>query len=181
MNLAPGRYQIRVAARDSGGQSVGSVRYDLEVPDFYRAPLSMSGLAITSASAAALPTAQPDAFLKPPVIPAPPAAARTFPADDTVAVFAEVYDNDTSAPHKVDLATTVRTDSGNVVFNNAETRSTSEFGGKRGGLGYSVRVPLKGLAPGRYVLAVTAKSEQGKMPSASRQVEFSVRGGSTER
>lgn len=174
MNLAPGRYQIRVAARDSGGQSVGSVRYDLDVPDFYKSTLSMSGLAITSASASLLPTAQPDAFLKPPVMPAPPAAARTFPADDTVAVFAEVYDNDTSAPHKVDLTTTVRTDTGTVVFKSAETRSTSEFDGKRGGFGYSVRVPLKGLAPGRYVLDVTAKSELGKMPSASRQVEMTV-------
>jgi hypothetical protein len=179
MDLPPGRYQIRVAARDSGGQSVGSVRYDLEVPDFYKPKFSMSGLAITSASAATLPTAQPDPFLKPPVMPAPPVAARAFPADDTVAVFAEVYDNDTSAPHKVDLTTTVRTDSGNVVFKSAETRSTSEFGGKRGGFGYSVRVPLKGLAPGRYVLDVTAKSELGKMPSASRQVEISVGDGKT--
>ncbi len=174
MNLAPGRYQIRVAARDSVGQTVGSVRYDLEVPDFYKAPLSMSGLAMTSASAAEIATAKPDAFLKPPVLPAPPAAERTFPADDTVAVFAEVYDNDTAAPHKVDLTTTLTNNTGSVVFKSAETRSTSEFGGKRGGFGYAVKVPLKGVAPGRYVLDVGAKSELGKMPAVNRQVEITV-------
>ncbi|HVB36999.1 MAG TPA: VWA domain-containing protein, partial [Vicinamibacterales bacterium] len=43
MDLPPGRYQVRLAAREDGNGSVGSVRYDLEVPDFYGPPLSMSG------------------------------------------------------------------------------------------------------------------------------------------
>jgi VWFA-related protein len=42
LNLPPGRYQVRVAA---GADVVaGNVVYDLEVPDFAGAPLSMSGL-----------------------------------------------------------------------------------------------------------------------------------------
>ncbi len=39
MELPPGRYQLRVAAHDSGGGAVGSVLYDLEVPDFNKEPL----------------------------------------------------------------------------------------------------------------------------------------------
>ena len=44
IDLPPGRYQLRVAARDTGRRRVGSVIYDLEVPDFYKLPFSMSGL-----------------------------------------------------------------------------------------------------------------------------------------
>src|SRR5207249_5150259 len=34
IEVPPGRYQLRVAAHDSVGGSVGSVQYDLDVPDF---------------------------------------------------------------------------------------------------------------------------------------------------
>ena len=56
LDLPPGRYQLRVAAHDPAGGNVGSVLYDLEVPDFYKAPFSMSGLVLTSAAGAAMPT-----------------------------------------------------------------------------------------------------------------------------
>ena len=174
MDLPPGRYQVRLAAREDGHGSVGSVRYDLEVPDFYKPLLSMSGIALTSASASRMPTARPDSFLKPPVMPAPPSAARVFPVGDTLALFAEIYDNDTKAKHTVDITTTVRTDTGTVVFKSSDARSTAEFGGKRGGFGYSARVPLKGFSPGLYVLEVEARSELGKMPSVHRQVQFTI-------
>ncbi|MDE3153910.1 MAG: VWA domain-containing protein [Acidobacteriota bacterium] len=175
LDLPPGRYQVRLAAREDGNGSVGSVRYDLEVPDFYKPLLSMSGIALTSASASRMVTARPDTFLKPPVMPAPPSAERAFPVGDTLALFAEVYDNDTKAPHTVDITTTVRTDTGTVVFKNEDQRNTSEFGGKRGGFGYASRIPLKGMAPGLYVLKVEARSELGKMPSVSREIQFTIR------
>ena len=42
-NLPPGRYQMRVAAGNKAGKA-GSVVYDLEVPDFNKEPLMMSGV-----------------------------------------------------------------------------------------------------------------------------------------
>ena len=60
LTLEPGRYQIRVGARDSVGSQVGTVFYDLQVPDFRKEPLMLSGLLITAASAQAAMTAQPD-------------------------------------------------------------------------------------------------------------------------
>ena len=44
LDLPPGRYQLRVAAREANNGSVGSVFTDLEVPDFSSQPLSMSGI-----------------------------------------------------------------------------------------------------------------------------------------
>lgn len=56
--LPPGRYQVRVAS--SGAGRTGSVVYDLQVPDFRNGALTMSGVALTSDSAADTLTLQAD-------------------------------------------------------------------------------------------------------------------------
>ena len=45
LKLPPGRYQLRMAARETGSGRVGSITYDFEVPDFSKEPISMSGIA----------------------------------------------------------------------------------------------------------------------------------------
>ena len=171
--IPPGRYQLRIAAHDSSGGNVGSVQYDLDVPDFAKTPFSISGVALTSVTASQLPTAHPDEQTRG-VLPGPPAAARSFPQNDEVAVFAEVYDNSGNTPHKVDITTTVTTDEGKVMFKTEEQRDSADLGGKSGGYGYSTRIPMKDLAPGLYVLNVSAKSRLGNSPTVERQVRFSV-------
>ena len=173
VDLPPGRYQLRVAAHDSAGGNVGSVQYDLDVPDFVKAPFSMSGLVMTSMVGSALPTARPDDQLRA-VLPGPPVARRSFPQDDEVMLFAEVYDNAGATPHKVDITTTVTADEGKVMFKTDEVRDSSDLGGQRGGYGYTTKIPMKDLALGRYVLKVEARSRLGQTPSVSREVEFTV-------
>jgi hypothetical protein len=149
------------------------VLYDLDVPDFIKLPFSMSGLAVTSPSSVAQPTVRPDESLQP-VMPGPPVAARSFPQSDELALFAEVYDNDITKPHKVDITATILSDEGKEMFKTDETRDSSELAGSRGGYGYAARLPLKGLAPGSYVLTVSAKSRLGDRPSVERQMQFTV-------
>jgi len=173
VDLPPGRYQIRFGAHDSDGGNVGSVLYDLEVPDFQKSAFSISGLAITSASAAQLPTVRPDEQLRA-VLPMPPVAIRTFPANDELKLFAEVYDNAGATPHKVDITATVTTDEGKVMFKNEEQRDSSDLGGKSGGYGYTATIPLKDLPPGKYVLKVEAKSRLGQTPPAAREIRIEV-------
>src|SRR5207248_11553983 len=48
LDLPPGKYQLRIAAHDSAGGNVGSVQYDLEVPDYAQAPISRRGRVLTS-------------------------------------------------------------------------------------------------------------------------------------
>src|SRR5436190_394360 len=116
LNVPPGKYQLRVAAHDPGSGSVGSVLYDLEVPDFTKERLSISGLVLTSAAAmTAVPTARPDAELRM-ALPGPPVAARTFAQNDQLAIFVDVYDNDLTPVHKVDITTSLIADSGRVVL-----------------------------------------------------------------
>ncbi len=173
MDLPPGRYQLRVGATDSGGGTVGSIIYDLEVPDFAKSPIGMSGIVLTSASASAMPTARPDDQLRP-VLPGPPAAARLFPPADEVVIFAEVYDNEADKLHKLDITATVTSDTGTVIWKNEEEHSSAEIQGKRGGFGYTARIPMRDLQPGLYVLKVEARSRLGASPSASRELQFSA-------
>jgi len=173
MELPPGKYQLRIAAHDPAGGNVGSVQYDLDVPDFTKAPFSISGLVLTSAAGAALPTVKADEQLKP-VMPGPPVARRAFPQNDEIALFTEVYDNAGASPHKVDITTTVTTDEGKVLFKTDETRDSTDLGGKRGGYGYTTRVPMKDLALGSYVLKVEARSRLKDAPTAARELQFTV-------
>jgi VWFA-related protein len=173
IELPAGRYQLRVAARDVAKTTVGSIVYDLEVPDFYKDKLGMSGLAITSLGGASMMTARPDDVMRQ-VLPAPPVAARAFAQNDELAVFTEVYDNSGNAPHKVDFVTSVLTDEGRVLYKNEEVRDSSELQGAKGGFGYTARVPLSEIAPGTYVLNVEARSRLGDSPTVNRQVQFTV-------
>jgi hypothetical protein len=173
IDLPVGRYQLRAAARDTQKNLIGSVIYDLEIPDFYKEPLSMSGLTMTSLAGAAMMTARPDDQLKA-VLPAAPVALRTFPQNDELALFAEIYDNSGKTPHKVDIVTSVLTDEGQTVFKNEDERDSSELQGAKGGYGFTTRVPLSEVAPGDYVLSVEARSRLGNNVTTSRQVRIRV-------
>jgi VWFA-related protein len=174
LQLPPGRYQIHLAARALNGKALGTIRQDLDVPDFSKAPLLMSGLTLTSESAARMLTANPDPGFKD-VLPASPTAIREFPRTDTLALFAEVYDNQTRATHRVAITTTVAGDDGRVLFTTNDERSSEDLQGKKGGYGYTAKIPLAQLAAGRYVLRVEAKTLLTNGGTAARELEFQVR------
>jgi hypothetical protein len=160
LSLPPGRYQLRIAAATRGGRT-GSVLYDLEVPDFTAAPLTMSGVAITSTLAIETPTVVPKNALGQ-LLPGPVIATREFATDDELALFAEFYENAPNAqPHRLDIATTVRSEDGRVVYENREERQSGELQGGRGGYGYEVRIPLSEIGPGTFVIHVEGRSRIG--------------------
>lgn len=174
LDVPPGRYQFRVAAKESGGSALGSVFYDLEVPDFAKAPFSMSNIALTSLDRNRVPTAR--AELVKDFLPAVPSTARDFRVGDELVLFAEIYDNEGGKPHQVDITASILTDEGREVFKNQEQRASSELGGARGGFGYATRVPLKDLVPGLYVLKVDAASRLGgDGRQASREIQFRIK------
>jgi VWFA-related protein len=172
IDLKPGRYTLRVAARESGGL-IGSVPYELEVPDFSKNEMSISGLVLTAATAGMTPTGRNDEQLKQ-VLPGPPTVARDFVRDDMLAVFAEVYDNQPGKPHKVDIRTSVIGEDGRTVFTTEDERESSELKGAKGGYGYTAQIPLKDIAAGAYVLRVEARSRLEVDKPVVRETEFRV-------
>jgi hypothetical protein len=173
LELAPGRYQLRVASHDTVGGTAGSLTYDLEVPDYSKTAFSMSGVVMTSMSGSTMVTVKADNDTKD-VLPAPPIATRSFPQNDEIALFAEIYDNAAATPHKVDIITTVQSDDGRVLFKTEEERNSSDLQGAKGGYGYVARIPLTEIEPGDYVLNVQAKSRLGKEVGVGRQVRVRV-------
>jgi VWFA-related protein len=177
LQIPPGKYSVRIGARESNAGLLGTVFFDFEAPDFSKSPLTMSGIVITSASGTRVPTASgdPSGNEFKDVLPGPPTAMREFPSNDQLAIFAEVYDNLPKTLHRVAITASVLADDGKVVFSRADERSSDELKGAVGGYGYTGTIPLSGLGPGRYVLRVEAKSLVGKGDSVSREVEFRVR------
>ena len=173
IDLAPGRYQLRIGVKEDNTKKVGSVTYDIEVPDFAKEKLSMSGVAITSAMSGVTPTVRPKDPLEK-ILPGPLSSYREFPPMDEVAFFAEIYDNTASQAHKVELTATVKAEGGQTVFEAKEERDSSELKGAAGGYGFSARIPLKQMAPGLYVLRVEAVSRLGDRPTVSRETVFRV-------
>ena len=177
LQVPPGKYSLRIGARDGNGGTVGSLIYELDAPDFSKGPLTLSGIAITSASASRIPTtnADPNVNEFKDVLPSAPTASREFPQGDTLAIFSEVYDNLGKAPHRVLMTATVLTDEGKTAFTTSDERRSEELQGASGGYGYAVQIPLAGIAPGRYVLRVDAKATTGNEPAVRREVEFRVK------
>ena len=173
VNLPPGRYQLRVAAGNKTGKT-GSVLYDLDVPEFYKDTFTMSGVSLTSARSTQGPTLK----TKDPLgdfLPGPPVAVREFPAGDTLALFAEFYENVGNAQnHVVDLVAELRGEDGAVVRESKEERQSSEVKGG-GGYGFATRLPLEGLRPGIYVLHVEGKSRANQKHVASRDILLTIK------
>jgi VWFA-related protein len=175
LDLPPGRYQLRVGVRDGGSGATGSVIDDIEVPDFVKEPLTMSGVLLSSAYASRIPTANPDPDLKE-LLPSQPTAIRDFPQNDQLALFTEVYDNQTKVAHRVSIKTTVIADDGKVVYTHEDERKSEELkGGKGGGYGYTTAIDTKTLAPGRYVLRVEAATLLTDGGKTMRELEFRIR------
>jgi VWFA-related protein len=175
IDLPPGRYQLRVGAREANAKRAGSVLYDIEVPDFSKEPLLMSSIALTSGTSALAPTARPkDPLAK--LLPAPLTTYREFPSNDEIAVFTEVYDANVGQPHKVDITLTVKAEGGTTVYQTREEHDSTELKGTAGGYGFTSRFRLDKFTPGLYVLRVEAQSRVGDRPMVAREVVFRVEG-----
>ena len=174
MELPPGRYQLRVAAGNLTGK-VGSVLYDLDVPDFYKGALAMSGVALTARSAQEVVTIRPTDPLAG-LLPGPPTAARDFAEGDVLALFTEFYENLPGAPaHALDFRAELRADGGRVVQSASDERSSSELNRGPGGYGFNAQLSLAGLEPGLYVLHVEGRSRQGATATVSRDIQIRIR------
>jgi VWFA-related protein len=174
MSLPPGRYQMRVAATSSTGRS-GSVLYDLEVPDFSKEKFLMSGVALTSRAAAEAPTVKPKDPLAD-YLPGPPTTMREFGRDDTVALFAEFYENmPGSQAHMLEFKAELRAEGGRVVQTVTDQRSSTDLQGGSGGYGFSARLPLDEAEPGLYVIHVEGQARIGDLPVVSRDIQIRVR------
>lgn len=154
ITLAPGRYQIRIGTRESGAGHTGSVFYDLVVPDFTKDSLMLSGVLLSAPSAEMTPTAQPDDLVKK-LLPGAPTSRREFARTDTLSLLAEIYDNNSSRqPRQFDATVKLLAENGTEAFVAHDALTNSGDANKWDVYAYTKSIPLKDVAPGRYLVHV---------------------------
>jgi VWFA-related protein len=159
ISLPPGRYHLRIGAREEVAGMTGTVFYDLDVPDFRKDKLMMGGLLLASNMGQQTPSIQPDPVLQK-VMPAAATSRREFSQRDLIAVYTEIYDNlGAQMARNIDVAVRIVSEDGKEVL---AIRDTLENGGvapkKPWDLyGYTRDIALKNVAPGRYALRVEAQ------------------------
>jgi VWFA-related protein len=202
LSLPSGRYQLRVGA----GQSTrsGSVVYDLEIPEFGRGPLVLSGLSITSDHAEGTLTVRPapataatssrGTRCDPPscritlvtgapsdddplrAMPGAPATLREFERSDTLVLYAEAYENGRRGPDDiVTFEVLLQAEDGTVWPLHAETRAATAERRPSGGHALLAELSLRDVPPGRYLLQLVARSSAGRGATAAREVPVGVR------
>lgn len=174
MELDPGTYQVRVAAGTAG--RAGSVLADLDVPNFTRGGLALSGVTIGSMTAVDTVTVHAaDPFAG--ALPAPPTAARQFDRTDELVLFFEVYDNRSPVPaDALQARTELRRADGTVVATTSPARPSAAAAQPFSGHAFTLHVPLAQAPPGRYVLHVEAQSDARRQPEVvSHAVPIEVR------
>jgi VWFA-related protein len=171
LELEPGRYQIRVAAQESTGQAIGTVPFDLVVPDYSDMDFALSGVFLTSTGASAFATADDQDWSG--LLPSPPVVSRRFSQEETITWFAEVYDDSSSAAHDIVFRTTVVDASNGQTLVQAEDGRSVVADAGRQGHGFTTSYPLRDLNPGTYVLRVDASTTVGNH-SATQSIVFDV-------
>lgn len=179
LNLPAGRFQLRAAAHEAGSGATGSVFYDLEIPDFSKGPLTLSGLILTSERAARTPTARMDPAFQG-VLPSPPTSIRTFSPDEKLIALLEVYAGAEIGRTGIDLITTVRDREGTVRFRTTEQVAGDARLPTDEAFGYAIGVPLRDLPAGSYVLKVEARAGHADDRHAMREVPFEVAASAAE-
>jgi hypothetical protein len=157
ISLPPGRYQVRIGARETVSGQTGSVFYDLDVPDFRKEKLMLGGLLMTTPSVQQTPSIQPDPMASK-LLPAPATSRRAFPRSDVLALYTEIYDNDTSRQaRRIDVAVRLISEDGtNIIVSRDELANGTSGEKPWESYGFAKQIPLKALAPGRYALRVEA-------------------------
>ena len=149
--MPPGRYQLRVGARNPVSCKTGTVFYDIVVPDFSKDPLMTSGLLVSS-------------------LPGPTSPDVLTPQRDPVS------EKLLGAPPRgLAVARTALCPrlAGRVAFASRELLANCEGGApKWQTFGYTGRIPLKDIAPGRYLLRIEAqdRSAASRQPAAAQTV-----------
>jgi len=174
--MPAGRYQLRVGARNPVSGKTGTVFYDVVVPDFSKDPLMMSRLLVSSLPGPTAPdvlTPQRDPVSEK-LIGAPPTSRRAFSQAETLAWMAEIYDNSLPKQTKqIDVAVRLIDEAGRDAFASRDVLANGEGGtAKWQTFGYTGRISLKDVAPGRYLLRVEAqdRSAAARQPAAAQTV-----------
>ncbi len=159
--LKPGRYEVRFAAESEG--AAGSVFVDVDVPDFSKAELALSGVLVERTPAR--PVANPAELAS--MTSVKPTAARIFARTDRIRAFLRVYQKDKRPVHLTAVVVNAQNES---VFGHTDDLDAGAFA--NGSADHQVEVSISELAAGPYLLTIEATAGGKRL---TRDVRFVVR------
>jgi VWFA-related protein len=167
MDLPQGRYVLRIGAHGAELGKSGSVYYDIDVPDFSKAPVALSGIVLSATPG--IRGEPKDALAS--LMPVVPTTLREFGAEHTVSAFVRVYQGGRKPLLAVSIVVRIADAADREAFGRSETLTAESFSAGRAA-DYTLELPISGLARGAHVL--TIESRAGQM-TARRDVRFVVR------
>jgi VWFA-related protein len=166
VDLSPGRYELRMSMRSQTRGKNGSVYIDVDVPNFNKDAVSLSGLVLGTRPP--LPSAPKDGLVG--LTPLVPTTRREFSPTDAVSGFVRVYQGGSSPLAPVPLAVRLVNERDDAIVAKKPSLAVDQFSVDRAA-DYRLDLPLQRLAPGSYLLSIGASI--GKM-TATREVRFRV-------
>lgn len=151
MDVKPNRYEIRMSISSSALKTTASVYADVLVPDFFKDPLSLSGIVVSSEPA--ITAAPRDALSS--LLPIVPTTQREFAPGATARVFLRIYQR--KAPTTVSMVTEIRDAADKVVVREEQLVPASRFGPNRSA-DFQSKLPLDRLPPGPYLVTITGSA-----------------------
>jgi VWFA-related protein len=165
--VEPGRYEIRVALEDASRSRTGSVYTYVDVPDFAKEPLSLSGIVVEARPS--VPSAPAVAFAD--LLPVTPGTRRVFTRSETATAFLRAYQSGSRGLGAVTISARIRDDTDRVVYQQTTSIRGSEFAGDRSA-DWGLDLPLDLLKPGEHLLTIVGMSGTSQV---QRQLRFTVR------
>jgi hypothetical protein len=177
VKLAPGLYQVRVAAREAKSGRIGSAVQWIEIPDLSKQQITMSSLLIAELKAAANKAGATGAFAL--AAPAPTVRASTdrrIGRASKLRFVTFVY-NASRGPSGIatpDVALKIQLlRGGKSVLADPLRKVTLKDVADLSRIPYIAEIPLNGLPSGQYVLVVTALDQMTKS-STTQHIDFVV-------
>lgn len=174
LELPAGRHEIRLVVHQPGGLT-GSLVGHVEVPNFTKKAVTISGLVVASLNDPSGRTLRSDASVQE-ALTAQPTINRQFTPDDTLSVWAQLYDNRHDARSTMPVTSRIVAQSGAVVT--TRSRVLPAVGDPLSPqFEFRERFELSGLAPGEYVLQVAtevAGKKKNSKTNVVRALPFTV-------
>jgi hypothetical protein len=155
--LLPGRYDLRLAARDAETGRIGTFRTSFQIPNLNREektiPISTVVLGSQLVRMNDEPTARPDSLVYDgqKLI---PSVTRVFSTSQDMYVFLQAYRRDATATQPL-VASVILSRAGVKVFETVPVPITAAPEGRSNAVSVRLAVPLAGFAPGAYECEVT--------------------------
>lgn len=166
LNLEPGTYELRVAVSHQPSGTIGSVHTFVDVPDFGKDPLTLSGLVLHDATA---PTATPAEALGG-VIDVAPTTRREFTTAQRVVALVRAYERRNEASAPVNVTFRILDEQLREVLAQPLAVPADRFAADHS-TEMRFNLPLDRLRPGSFVLRVEASRDRS---TVRRDVRFGV-------